>query len=336
MAGSDASSGSQYCNLFAVWIAITASLALYRPGTFSWMDQSVAAIFLAMLSFLVGTTTQLSEFQDCMQRPRPIAANLVGTFIIAPMLAVWLSHVVDFDKDMLVGMVLLGSVSGGTASNLCALIAGADVPLSVLMTSSTTLASIVATPALTSIMLGAVVNVDAAGILMSALKVVLAPIILGLLSSRALPRTSRALRPAIPAIGVTIAVLIVGIFLSHSVDAVWTSDPIMHFCVVGLHFSTGFFGYVLTSILGGTEQECRTVALEVGMKNCSLAMVLATKHFESYAVRGPAAASLLWCPILASMQAVAWSWQPTAVPSPKKRDSFSDLERDIGSRAMGA
>lgn len=64
-------------------------------------------------------------------------------------------------------LCLVGSCPGGTASNVVTYLARADVTLSVLMTTASTLGAVVATPALTKLLLGTLVPVDALGLLVS-------------------------------------------------------------------------------------------------------------------------------------------------------------------------
>jgi hypothetical protein len=65
----------------------------------------------------------------------------------------------------------VGSCPGGTASNIVTYLAQADVTLSVLMTTASTLGAVVATPLLTHLLLGTLVPVDALGLLVSTLQV---------------------------------------------------------------------------------------------------------------------------------------------------------------------
>ena len=81
-----------------------------------------------------------------------------------PALAFGLGKAFGLDAGLLAGMVLVGSINGGQASNLCTYIAKGNVALSVLMTTATTVGAILMTPFLCKTMLGAVVPVDAAGI----------------------------------------------------------------------------------------------------------------------------------------------------------------------------
>ena len=72
-------------------------------------------------------------------------------------------------------MVLVGSINGGQASNLCTYIAKGNLAMSVVMTTATTLGAIVFTPLLCKLVLGTVVPVDALGIAISTIQVVWTP-----------------------------------------------------------------------------------------------------------------------------------------------------------------
>ena len=80
--------------------------------------------------------------------------------------------------------IYLMSLLAYQASNLCTYIAKGDVALSVLMTTVTTIAGIFMTPLLCKLVLGAVVPVDAVGIAVSCMQVVLAPIIVGMAANK--------------------------------------------------------------------------------------------------------------------------------------------------------
>ena len=66
---------------------------------------------------------------------------------------------------------LVASCPGGTASNVVTFLANADVALSVMMTTVSTLAAVVMTPLLTKTLVGAMVPVDAKALFLSTLQV---------------------------------------------------------------------------------------------------------------------------------------------------------------------
>merc|ERR1711862_95067 len=113
------------------------------------------------------------------------------------------------DSSLLAGMVLVGSINGGLASNLCTYIAKGNVALSVIMTTATTVGAIFMTPFLCKTMLVTVVPVDALGIAISTLQVVLAPIAVGMPTKKYFPSFVEAILPFAPVVGVISTCLLV-------------------------------------------------------------------------------------------------------------------------------
>lgn len=126
-----------------------------------------------------------------------------------PLLALALGKVFGLEAGLMAGMVLVGSINGGQASNLCTYIAKGNVALSVLMTTATTVGAIIMTPFLCKSLLGAVVPVDAKGIAMSTIQVVLAPIAVGMTANKFFPSLVKAFLPFAPVVGVVSTCLLV-------------------------------------------------------------------------------------------------------------------------------
>src|SRR5258708_11815489 len=81
--------------------------------------------------------------------------------------------------DLTAGMVLVGSVASGTASNVMIYLARGDVALSVTISALSTLVGVFATPLLTRLYVDASIAVDVHGMLMSILQIVALPIVAG-------------------------------------------------------------------------------------------------------------------------------------------------------------
>ena len=73
--------------------------------------------------------------------------------------------------------MLIGSVAGGTASNVISYLAKANVALSVTMTCVSTLLSPLLTPFIMKLLAGRFVSIDAGSMMIEILKVVLVPVI---------------------------------------------------------------------------------------------------------------------------------------------------------------
>ena len=268
-----------FCNLFAIWLAIAAVAALKQPSTFTWVKSEYFTGLLGLLMFSVGITTTIDDFKECLKRPGAVAINFVSCYGIMPLLAFMLAKAIGAEGAILAGLVLVGSINGGQASNLCTLIAGGDVALSVLMTTSTTLGCIVMTPLICKLVLGAVVPVDAMGIVVSTFQVVLAPIFLGVGCNTLVPKFCKAVTPYTPVIGVISTVLLVGASVAGCAAPIKGAGIPLQLACLALHLFGGLLGFFATQICGFDERTCRTVAIETSMKSSAFGFLLASLHF---------------------------------------------------------
>ena len=119
----------------------------------------------------MGITLTPQDFIDVAKQPAAVGMQFSLCYAMMPVLAYGLAKAFNLSPALLAGMVLVGSINGGQASNLCTYIAKGNVALSVLMTTATTIGAIFMTPLICKALLGAVVPVDAAGIAMSTIQV---------------------------------------------------------------------------------------------------------------------------------------------------------------------
>jgi len=297
---------SVFCNLFALWLTIAAVAAIKYPPSFTWVKASYFTYLLGLLMFSVGITTTLDDFKECLKRPGAVAINFLSCYGIMPALAYLLARLIKADGAIMAGMVLVGSVNGGQASNLCTLIAGGDVALSVLMTTSTTLGCIFMTPAIAKLVLGTVVPVDAMGIVYSTFQVVLGPIFLGVAANAFAPKICKAVAPFTPVIGVLATVLLVGASVAQCAKPILGAGLPLQLACLALHLFGGILGYFATKAATYDERTCRTVAIETAMKSSAFGYLLASLHFGTFNARVPAAVSVVWMAITGSLLAVYW------------------------------
>jgi BASS family bile acid:Na+ symporter len=157
--------------LFPLWTVIFTLWALKTPESFAWFTTEYFTAGLAALMLSMGITLTPNDFVQVAKEPVPTLMQFLQCYLMMPALALLLGTLFKLDPALVAGMVLVGSINGGQASNLCTYIARGNVALSVLMTTATTIGAIVMTPLLCKTLLGAVVPVDAVGIAKSTIEV---------------------------------------------------------------------------------------------------------------------------------------------------------------------
>jgi len=302
---------STFCNLFAVWLAIAAVAAIQVPASFTWIPGDAFTALLGLLMLSVGVTTSIDDFKACFDKPGAVAINFFACYGIMPAVAYVIAKIMGAEGAILAGLVLVGSINGGQASNLCTLIAGGDVALSVLMTTSTTLGCILMTPLICKLVLGTVVPVNALGIVISTFQVVLAPIFLGVGINTFLPKVAEAVTPFTPVAGVIATVLLVGASVAKCAETIVNAGIPLQVACMSVHLIGGILGYFATKLTGFNERTARTVAIETAMKSSAFGFLLASQHFGAFNVRVPPAVSVVWMAIIGSVMAVYWKGSAT-------------------------
>lgn len=299
-----------YSKLFPIWLAAAGVAAAVKPAVFNWMTTNYFTAGLALLMFSMGITLTIDDFKRCATKPAPVAVNFLACYGIMPALGLLIGKALGFSDAFIAGLVLVGATNGGQASNLCTYIAKGDVALSVLMTTSTTIGCICMTPLICKAVVGAVVPIDAVGMALSTVQVVLLPIVLGLTLNTFAPKLCRSVEPFCPVIGVTATIALVGGSIAQCAQSVLDSGISLHIACALLHVVGGLLGYAACKVCGFGEKTARTTAIETSMKSSAFSFLLASLHFGDFMVRVPAAVSVVWMAIIGSSLAVFWRGIP--------------------------
>eukprot|EP01082_Thalassiosira_pseudonana_P012841 g11224.t1 g11224 contig5:404390-406347(+) len=296
--------------LFPLWTVLFTAIALKKPSTFDFFTTEYFTAALAALMLSMGITLTPADFVAVASEPSSVLMQFSLCYGMMPLLAMGLGKMFGLDAGLMAGMVLVGSINGGQASNLCTYIAKGNVALSVLMTTATTVGAILMTPFLCKSMLGAVVPVDARGIAMSTIQVVLAPIAIGMTANKFFPKIVKAILPFAPVVGVVSTCLLVASAVAQVSEPILNAGIGLQIPVLLLHLLGGIVGYWLPKLTGFGEVKSRTMAIETSMKSSAFGFLLAKLHFGDYIARVPSAVSVVWMALTGSLLAVVWRYIP--------------------------
>lgn len=298
-------------NFFPVFVLGAALLALAQPAAFDWFDKTAITPVLALTMLGMGLTLTFDDFKRVLATPGRIFAGFALQYTIMPAMAYFVSRLAGLPLAYTIGLCIVGSCPGGTASNVVTYLAKADVTLSVAMTTASTLGAVVATPLLTQLLLGTLVPVDAKALLMSTLEVVLAPVLVGAALNSAFPAQVATLAPLCALSAVVLIALICGSVMAQHAAAVMQAGPQLLAAVFALHAGGFFFGYAFSKVLGIPEKAARTNSIEVGMQNSALGALLASLHFAAHPLAAvPCAISACTHSVMGSLLAAFWRSQP--------------------------
>ncbi len=161
-------------------IIIFSGLAFLIPQGFAWTTD-YTSVFLGVAMFGMGLAIKMGDFQIVFSHPKEVIIGCVAQYTIMPLAAWLLAVIFQLPEDLAIGVILVGCCPGGTASNVITYIAGGDVALSVGMTIISTLIAPLMTPLLVYVLAGTWVKVTFWSMVLSVVKVILIPVLLGIL-----------------------------------------------------------------------------------------------------------------------------------------------------------
>ena len=251
----------------------------WRDG-FAWTT-NYTSMFLGIAMFGMGLTIKMGDFQVVFSRPKEILIGCLAQYTVMPFLAWILAVVLKLPEDLALGVILVGCCPGGTASNVITYIAGGDVALSVGMTIVSTLVAPLATPALVYMLAGAGVEVSFIAMVLSVVKVILVPVLLGILIRSILGKQIQKISELLPLISVVSIVMIISGIVAVNADKI-ISCGMLVLGVVILHNLCGMgIGLAAAKLLKVPYDKVTAIAIEVGMQNSGLAISLATANFAA-------------------------------------------------------
>ena len=207
---------------FTCWVFAFFFGALVFPRLFIEIGGFKLSILIVpliqVIMFGMGATLSLEDFARALKMPKAVGLGMIMQFSIMPVSGWVIATVFGFDPEVAAGIILIGSCSGGVASNVMVYLSKGNVALSVTMTACSTIAAPFATPFAMKLLAGKLIEIKVWAMMLSIINLIILPIAAGLITHYLLHSTvkGKIWRP----IAVVLAVLCY--FLAQSIPAAQT------------------------------------------------------------------------------------------------------------------
>ena len=277
------------------WVGLAGSVSInfaWAPvlGTY-FPKMNFVNLLLGVIMFGMGMTLRAEDFALILRRPRDVLIGIFSQYICMAGFGWLVAKLLSFTgiggpevcAQIAVGLVLLGCVPGGTASNVMTFLAHGDVPLSVTITMCTTLLAPALTPTLTLALAGQWIEVNFWSMFFSIVMVVLLPIILGLIIHAFAGKKIEQFKKVLVLVSTLCILLVIGMCVGPNQSS-FTQNG---FAIVGVtalavlvHHVLGLVaGYGIAKLFHFNEEKTRALSLEVGLQNSGLSCTLANSAF---------------------------------------------------------
>ena len=271
---------------FFIVILLAVAISLVYPNSFKWVLSeydgiNIINLLLSIVLFTMGTTLKVDDFINVFKNPKEIAVGISAQYAIMPLMALALASAFSLDTALTAGLILVGTVPGGTASDVITFLAKGDVALSVSLTAVSTVISPILTPVITLLLIGNQIPFNPVDLFISIVEIVIVPIILGLILNYKFPNFCEKLKVYLPTVSSIVICLIVAGVIGANKQAILTSSSIILIVIVLQYILAMLIGFGIGYLAGMDKKQIITIAIELAFQNSGLSTSLAKTHFPN-------------------------------------------------------
>lgn len=255
---------------------------------FSPASLQVLNVCIAIIMFGVALSIKPEHFYQLKNQKKALFTGLASQYLLLPLLTYMLLLVITPSPGIALGMILVAASPGGNVSNFFTLLSRGNVALSVTLTAFSSLLAFVITPAnffFWSSLAGyksllRSFEIDFMDLFINMILILLLPLVLGMLVNRFFPNASEKISKPVRTTSILILIGFIVVTLYFNATA-FRDYILMVFWLVVIHNGLALLGgYGLSWLLKNDNKVHRAVAIETGIQNSGLALVLIFTFFN--------------------------------------------------------
>ncbi len=248
------------------------------------MDNSpftmVALAGLVVMMFSMGLGVRVADFLNVVRRPFPVAVGLLGQVFLLPVAAYLIAILFDLPPFMAIGLMIVAACPGGATSNAFSFLARGDVALSISLTAVSGALAFITVPLIVGFSVvvfsdqSTNISLSVIDTSLSILTTTLLPVAVGMAARAKVNFPWDKVKLSLFSLGLLFILgpsvfLVVGNF-----DVMRNALGATAGATVLLNISMVLIGFFLAAMCRLPENQRRTIALEVGLQNFGLAIVI--------------------------------------------------------------
>ena len=258
----------------------------------------LSTVFLPIALFFImmgmGLGLKVVDFKRVLIEPKGVILGLVAQLIMLPLVGFLLASIFPLTPELAVGVVILAACPGGATSNVISYLVRGNVALSITLTAISSLITIVTIPLVINLGMQTFLGADTAlqlPLLKTVIQIamlILFPISLGMLINHSQPRLAAKLEKIVKWLSLSfLGLIIFGLLLKERADLLPSLLQVGG-VTLSLNVVTMFLGYAIATIARVDEKSARTITVEVGIQNGTLAITIASVLLNSPTMAIPA------------------------------------------------
>jgi bile acid:Na+ symporter, BASS family len=246
-------------------------------------------VCLALIMFGISLDIKKSHFTALLDQKKAFVTGLISQIILLPVLTLLLVMVLPVSPGIALGMILVAACPGGNVSNFFSMLANGNVALSVTLTAISSLLAFIITPlsffffsSLIPALSGEVwaMEISFVDLFVNMVLILLLPLVAGMWMGASYPETAAKAAKFLRPLSMVLLFGFIAVAFYNN-RAVFMAEIGSVFWIVLLHNGLALYAaYLFSKLLRNNEYNSRTVAIETGIQNSGLALVLIFTFFN--------------------------------------------------------
>ena len=258
----------------------------------------IAPLCLAIIMFILGLGLTINDFLRVIKYPKNFLVGFICQVILLPIIAFILINLITLTPEIALGVMIIAAAPGGVTSNVLTKFANGDVALSVSLTAIVSLISIATVPFIVFhsanfLEIEILKEIAMSSIATKMFFVVTVPVLLGMI----IRKLKQDLVIAYESLFQKISIILFLIVFT----AIWVEEwgEIMSYIKTAglisiiLNMTMIIIGFYVAKFLVSGIAQRKSISLECGLQNGTLAVYVATQLFDQKVYLFPTAAYAL-------------------------------------------
>lgn len=252
----------------------------------SMLTRVITPLVIAFIMFGMGLSLTLNDFKRVWKEPKAVCTGIVLQIFGLPILGFTFIYFLDLSPVTATAVMILSACPGGAITNLVTFVSKGDAALSVSLTAVNSLITVITIPlvvtfSLTHFMGQAIASqVDSLTLSLGIIVITIPPIILGMLIRIKAPDFAGKSDSWVKK-GTIIFLVLLASFAIHGEKQVFLDNyKELLSIALGLCFLSLFMGAVVSRLLRFPRKQILTLAIEVGLHNSAMGIVVAISFLQ--------------------------------------------------------
>jgi len=245
----------------------------------------IGPLILAFIMFSLGIGLTIENFKKVAVQPKDFIVGAISQIVILPIIALILVFLFPIPIELKVGLILLATAPGGVTTNIITKFANGDVALSISLTAVISLLCFLTIPLIFSltypIITGQVLPFDFSigSIIIQIFLITTVPVILGMIFKAIFPNFFSRTENFFVKLSFFLFVFVLFMAIYQELPNIVEYFAASGLITLALNVSILIVAYFLCNIFNVNVPQKKTILIETGLQNGTLAIVVTSLIF---------------------------------------------------------